>query len=61
MGRYHAYDRQSALRSRGERSDNSGSLRVVRTIERQDTLPVGRSTARHRQWVAAQCHTTKRV
>ena len=45
VGRYHAYDSQSAPRGRGERSDNSGSLRVVRTIERQNTLPMGRSTA----------------
>ena len=55
MGRYHAFDRQSALRGRGERSDNSDSLRVVRTIGRQNTLPVGRRTVKHRQWVAARC------
>ena len=53
-------DRQSALRGRGERSDDSDSLCVGRTIERQNTLPVGRSTARHFLWVAIQCQNHHR-
>ena len=71
MGRYHAYDRQSALCGCGERSDNSGSLRVVRTIERQENAacgsqyseasPVGRCTMpNYQKSIVGRYHTYSR-